>query len=312
MSFGARPPRGYIAATFATFCTVIMSAPPAFAALMASGSEQHSTPAIDSPQQSGLTREISQFRSLITLIQAALTQDQQGVPTALQSAGLVVAEMGMSSAGSSPVMDSKATPMAAGCCAGMMGQMGAAAPAPAAAMPSALPGFPGASHLYHVGTTGFFLDYSAALKLTTNQQAALNAIKEKSIASQASAQRQIDQAEQELWILTSSDQPDSMALETKVREIEVLKGEQRLAFIRAVGEAARMLTDDQRAALLGIAPAAAQSIAPQGPSGAVNSPTGAGATDPKPRMPATADDSMDNMDSGEAPKPMGPGGMGDM
>ena len=277
---------------------------------MASGSEQHSTPAIDSPQQSGLTREISQFRSRITLIQAALTQDQPGVPTALQSGGLVVAEMGMSGAGSSSIMGSKAMPMAAGCCAGMMGQMGAAQPA--AAMPSALPGFPGASHLYHVGATGFFLDYSAALKLTTNQQAALNAIKEKSIASQASAQRQIDQAEQELWILTSSDQPDSLALEAKVREIENLQGEQRIAFIRAVGEAARMLTDDQRAALLGTAPVATEALAPQGPTGAVNSPTGAGATDPKPQMPATALDSMDNMDSGEAQKPMGPGGMGDM
>lgn len=310
MSFGVRPPRGYIAATIATFCTVMISAPPTFAAPMASGSEQHSTPAIDSPQQSGLTREISQFRSRITLIQAALTQDQPGVPTALQSGGLVVAEMGMSGAGSSPVMDSKAMPMAAGCCAGMMGQMGAAQPA--AAMPSALPGFPGASHLYHVGATGFFLDYSAALKLTTNQQAALNAIKEKSIASQASAQRQIDQAEQELWILTSSDQPDSLALEAKVREIENLQGEQRIAFIRAVGEAARMLTDDQRAALLGTAPVATEALAPQGPTGAVNSPTGAGATDPKPQMPATALDSMDNMDTGETQKPMGPGGMGDM
>ena len=41
-----------------------------------------------------------------------------------------------------------------------------------------LPGFPGASHLYHVGATGFFLDYSAALKLTTDQQAALKRIKE--------------------------------------------------------------------------------------------------------------------------------------
>ena len=26
-------------------------------------------------------------------------------------------------------------------------------------MPSALPGFPGQSHLYHIGATGFFLDH---------------------------------------------------------------------------------------------------------------------------------------------------------
>ena len=165
MSFGVRPPRGYIAEIIVTLCMVTMAAPPpAFAEPMGSGPEQHSSPAMGSPQHSGLTRQISQFRSRITLIQAALTQDQPGVPTALQSGGLVVAEMGMSGAGSSPVMGSKAMPMAAGCCAGMMGQMGAAQPA--AAMPSALPGFPGASHLYHVGATGFFLDYSAALKLT--------------------------------------------------------------------------------------------------------------------------------------------------
>ena len=52
-------------------------------------------------------------------------------------------------------------------------------------------------------------------------------------------------------MLTGSDQPDSMTLETKVRDIERLKGDQRIAFIRSVGEAARVLTDDQRAALLG-------------------------------------------------------------
>lgn len=313
MSCGVRPPRGNIAQTIATLCMLTMAAPPpAFAEPMGSGPEQHSSPAMGSPQHSGLTRQISQFRSRIALIQGALAQDQQGDSSSLNPVGGVVgAAMGVvSAAANSPAMDSKAMPMAAGCCAGMMGQMGGAQPA--AVMPSALPGFPGASHLYHVGATGFFLDYSAALKLTTNQQAALNAIKEKSIASQASAQRQIDQAEQELWILTSSDQPDSLALETKVREIENLQGEQRIAFIRAVGEAARMLTDDQRAALLGTAPAAAQTLMPQGSTGAVNPPTGAGATDPKPGMPSTTGDSMDSMNSGEAPKPMDPGGMGDM
>ncbi len=51
----------------------------------------------------------------------------------------------------------------------------------------------------------------------------------------------------------SSDQPDTPALEKKIREIENLKGEQRIAFIRSVGEAARVLSDDQRGALLGTA-----------------------------------------------------------
>jgi len=277
---------------------------------MTSDPKQHSTPAMGSPLQSELTRKISEFRSRISLIQIALAQDQQGVSSAQQPGGSVAsAAMGISGAANNPVVDSKAMPMAAGCCAGMMGQMGAAQPA--AAMPSALPGFPGASHLYHVGATGFFLDYSTALKLTTNQQAALNAIKEKSIATQASTQRQVEQAEQDLWILTSSEQPDSLALEAKVRQIENLKGEQRIAFIRAVGEATRMLTDDQRAALLGTAPAAPQTIMPQGPTGDLNPSTGAGAADPKSGMPAMAVDSMDNMDRGEVPQPKA-SGMGDM
>jgi hypothetical protein len=114
------------------------------------------------------------------------------------------------------------------------GEMGAAAP-----MPSDLPGFPGAAHIYHVGATGFFLDYSAALKLTADQQAALKRIKEESMGDLAAAQRRIDQAEQELWMITDSDRPDSMTLEMKVRDIEKLKGDQRIAFIRSVGEAAR-------------------------------------------------------------------------
>jgi hypothetical protein len=118
-------------------------------------------------------------------------------------------------------------------------------------MPSALPGFPGASHIYHIGATGFFLDHPDHIKLTTKQQSDLNRIKEKAQLDQASTQRKIDEAEQELWTLTASDQPDATRIEAKVREIEKLRGDQRLAFIRAVGEAAKVLTDEQRKALLG-------------------------------------------------------------
>src|SRR5581483_2029194 len=39
---------------------------------------------------------------------------------------------------------------------------------------SALPGFPGASHLYHIGATGFFLDRTDHIALSTDQQVALN------------------------------------------------------------------------------------------------------------------------------------------
>jgi Spy/CpxP family protein refolding chaperone len=120
-------------------------------------------------------------------------------------------------------------------------------------MISALPGFPGASHIYHVGATGFFLDHPEHIQLTTKQQADLNRIKEKALLEQTSSQRKIDETEQELWTLTASDKPDATKIEAKVREIEKLRGDQRLAFIRSVGEAAQVLTEEQRKALLGTA-----------------------------------------------------------
>ncbi|NUZ08515.1 periplasmic heavy metal sensor [Schlegelella sp. ID0723] len=128
---------------------------------------------------------------------------------------------------------------------------------------AALPGFPGASHLYHVGATGFFLDHPQHISLTTAQQTALNGIKEKSALDQATAARRVEDLEQELWTLTSAAAPDATKIDAAVRAIETLRGNQRLAFIRAVGEAAKVLTPDQQAALLGtkpmtrVAPAAA-------------------------------------------------------
>jgi hypothetical protein len=117
---------------------------------------------------------------------------------------------------------------------------------------SGLPGFPGASHIYHIGATGFFLDHPEHIALTTEQQTALNRFKQKALLEKSSSQRKIDEAEQELWTLTSSDRPDAATIEAKVREIEKLRGDQRLTFIRTVGEAAKVLTDDQRKTLLGM------------------------------------------------------------
>lgn len=318
MSLSVRQPiRRMRGATIAAlFVATTASLPAAFAQQMPPGNEQHSMPGMDSPQNVGLTQEIARLRSQIAQIQAALDQNQPGGPfeAGIQPVGMAMDdEMEMSGAANQPAMEGKGMPTAAGCCSGMMGKMGVAGSAPTT-MPSDLPGFPGASHIYHVGTTGFFLDYSAAITLTTNQQAALNGIKEKSIGDLAAAQRQIDQAEQELWMLTSSDQPDSMKLETKVRDIERLKGNQRIAFIRSVGEAARVLTEDQRAALLGTgAPGAAQMTTPQGSAGSVNPQGGMGSTDPKGGMAGMGDDdSMDNMGGGKTPNTKGNGEMGDM
>lgn len=121
----------------------------------------------------------------------------------------------------------------------------------AMATPSALPGFPGASHLYHIGQTGFFLNHDEHIELSTEQRVGLSQIKEKVLLEKNSADRQIEQAEQDLWELTASDQPDASKIENQVREIEKLRGDQRLQFIRAVGEAAQILTPEQQKALLG-------------------------------------------------------------
>ena len=132
----------------------------------------------------------------------------------------------------------------------MQGRQGMKNMTPAAS----LPGFPGASHLYHVGATGFFLDHSQHINLSISQQTALNQIKEKSALNQASSSRRLEDLEQELWLLTSAEAPDSSKIDAKVRAIETLRAEQRLAFIRAVGEAGKILNPDQQAAVLGTTP----------------------------------------------------------
>ena len=136
---------------------------------------------------------------------------------------------------------------------GMSSMMGMP-PAPEMVASAALPGFPGASHLYHVGADDFFLNHAAHITLTIQQQSTLNAIKEKAVSEKAGTQLKIDAAEQELWVLTASDQPDVAKIEAKLQEVDKLRGDQRLAFIRAVGEAAKVLTDGQRQSLLGFSP----------------------------------------------------------
>jgi len=121
-------------------------------------------------------------------------------------------------------------------------------------IPSALPGFAGASHIYHVGSTNFFLDHSQHITLSQEQQTKLNQIKQKSLLGQATFDRWTAEAEQELWLLTSAEAPDATKIEAKVRETEKLRGDKRIAFIRAVGEAAKVLTSKQRQTLVGMLP----------------------------------------------------------
>lgn len=304
MSLGVRRPLGSIGnSTIAVvFVAMIASVPAAFAQLMPAGHQQQALSDMESTQKVVLFQEITKLRSRIAQIQATLNQNHQGAArrAGTQSLGMALDdETGMSGAASKPSLDNKNMPTPADCCAGMMGKMGAAGTLPTE--PSDLPGFPGVLHIYHVGATGFFLDYSAAIKLTTMQQVALTGIKERSIRDLAAGKRKIDQAEQELWILTGSDRPDAMKIEAKVRDIERLKGDERISFIRSVGEAARVLTDDQRAALLGMSPPQSAQLPPQqAPADSVNPQGGVGSMAPKSGM---SDDSMDTTGGGSSLNP---------
>ena len=113
-----------------------------------------------------------------------------------------------------------------------------------------MPGQPGSSHMLHMGSTGFFLNHSQHITLTADQKSRLNRLKEKAMLDQASEQRKIDQGEQELYTLTGADQPDNTSIQAKIGEVEKLRGEQRMNFIRSVGEASKVLTPDQHQALM--------------------------------------------------------------
>ena len=117
-----------------------------------------------------------------------------------------------------------------------------------------LPGFPGASHLYHIGATGFFLDHAEHVGLTSDQQVRLNTKMQQTLLAQSEHDRRIERLEETLWSLTAASTPDIERIEEAVRAIESERAEKRLAFIRAVGEAAKVLTDEQRQTLAGTRP----------------------------------------------------------
>ena len=225
-------------------------------------STQAASPA---PGGEPLVNELSELRAKIARIEAALEMEHRqagATPEKPAASGKRMRPSGMR-------MQADAAERGTGSAAGMgmgkkmskagmammgkprMGPMGSGS----AAMASALPGIPGASHIYHVGSSGFFLDHPEHVTLTTEQQAALNRIREKALLEQATAQRRIDEIEQQLWVLTGSDKPDAGKIRAKLKEVEQVRAEQRLAYIRAVGEAATVLTEQQRRRLLGLAAA---------------------------------------------------------
>jgi Spy/CpxP family protein refolding chaperone len=111
-------------------------------------------------------------------------------------------------------------------------------------------GMPGVPHLYHIGSTGFFLN-QPRIRLTADQQSTLNQIREGALLERADADRRLERAEQELWALTGAG-TDIAEVEGKVTEIEKIRANQRIGFIRAVGEAIEALTPEQRMALPGV------------------------------------------------------------
>lgn len=139
---------------------------------------------------------------------------------------------------------------------GMGGMSGASSMAPPPGIGlqgalSSLPGFPGASHLYHIGATNFFLDHPEHLILTLDQQARLSEIRTKALMTRAEYYRKIQLEEENIWILTASDRPDLKLIADKIRVVEKLRADQRVAFIEDVGRAALQLSGIQVQALIG-------------------------------------------------------------
>jgi len=218
-----------------------------------------SWPPLSLGQDPDLAAQIRQLRAKIVRLEASLPKSGPSQPAGMGGMmdddmmggpGMMDDGMGAmpAAASAAPMMDDDMDLM------GMMGQgsmTGMGSKGPQMKKASALPGFPGASHLYHIGASGFFLDHPKHVSLTKEQQTKLNRVKQKALLGKSKVQRQIDEAEQSLWELTSADEPDSDQIQAKISEIERFRSEQRLAFIRSVGEAAQVLTSQQREALLG-------------------------------------------------------------
>ena len=238
-------------------------------------------------QDKQLRDQIAELRAQVARLQAAVQQTGPGKkapakpgmnmpPAPNKGMGMMdeKSEMGMPAgrgampAGSAPMgmKDDQGEMPAPAAAMGMccMGDKPPAGSAPMSGMPpsaggmapmsgpsSAMPGQPGASHLYHIGSNGFFLNHSQHITLTADQKLALNRLKEKAMLDRASEQRKIDQGEQELYALTGADQFDNAKVQAKVGEIEKLRAEQRMNFIHLVGDATNVLTHDQHLALMG-------------------------------------------------------------
>lgn len=103
--------------------------------------------------------------------------------------------------------------------------------------------------LLHLGAKNFFLDQPQKLTLSAEQAKRIGEIKERTAMDMMASDKKIQEAEQQIWKLTSSDRPAPDEIEGRVREVEKLRADQRIAFIRSVSEAANLLTAEQKEVL---------------------------------------------------------------
>ena len=139
----------------------------------------HVTAAVSQATTQTVEARLADLQAKIQRLEAAMQQQSGVMSGAMPTNGM-------------PEMASGGKPTQ-GNMAGMMGKMGGKGNKgdSGMAMASALPGFPGASHLYHIGATGFFLDHPQHIALSTKQQMMLNQIKEQSALNRASADRSV-------------------------------------------------------------------------------------------------------------------------
>ena len=130
--------------------------------------------------------------------------------------------------------------------------MAASAPGTGSTYSAAMPGQANGSNVYHIGSNGFFLNQSQRITLTPDQKLTLNHLKDKALLDRVFEQGKIKEAEQELFTLTGAAQPDNAGIQEKIREIEKLRADGRINFIRAVGDASKVLTPEQHKTLLGM------------------------------------------------------------
>ncbi len=111
---------------------------------------------------------------------------------------------------------------------------------------------PEASHLLHLGVPRFYRDYRRRLQLSADQVKALKTTQEAALAAWYSQQEKIDNLELQVWVLTGDPTFRDEQLVGLLQDLESARASQRLDYIRAVRDAAGMLTSEQQRRLRGI------------------------------------------------------------